>query len=142
MRRKKAKVESQKSRNLGRCHLLELKNKTKPRPLCSSPSPLTVLQRGDVEWLAAEVSRPGQRVRLHHHAVVSVLPQVRDTDAVGLRGEVEVVGGVPQLQAVVGDDAVGKQRRTPSHVDLARGDGLIGQAVRRAAWSWRGKQSR
>lgn len=81
------------------------------------------------------VSRPGLRVRLHHHAVVGVLPQVRDADAVGLGGEVEVVGGVPQLQAVVGDDAVRKQRRTPSDVHLARADRLVGQAVRRAAWN-------
>lgn len=118
----------------------EKQRRTQPRPLCCFP--LTILQRGDVEWFAAVVSWAGLRVRLHHHAVVCVLPQVRDTYAVGLGGEVEVVGGVPQLQAVVGDDAVRKQRRTPSHVHLAGADGLIGQAVRRAAWNWRGKPTR
>lgn len=84
----------------------EKPNKTKPRSLVSLHSPLTILQCGDVERLAAVVPRPGMRVRLHHHAVAGVLPQVRDTNAVGLGGEVEVVGGVPQLQAVVGDDAI------------------------------------
>lgn len=74
-------------------------------------------------------------MRLHHQAVVGVLPQVRDADAAGLRGEVEVVGGVPQLQTVVGDDAIRKQRGSPSHVHLARADGLVGQTVRRAAWN-------
>lgn len=118
--------------------MLELKHKTRQKPRLL---PLTVLQRGDVERLAAVVPRPRLRVRLHHHAVVGVLPQVRDADAVGWGGEVEVVGGVPQLQAVVGDDAVGEQRRAPGDVDLARADGLEGQAVRRAAGNWKEKQT-
>lgn len=113
----------------------ERQNETKAPPPFSVPSPLTILQRGDVERLAAVVPQPRLRVRLHHQAVVCVLPQVSDADAVGLGGEVEVVAGVPQLQAVVGDDAVGKHRRTPGHVHLARADGLVGQAVRRASWN-------
>lgn len=36
--------------------------------------PLTILQCGDVEWLAAVVSRPDARVRLHHNAVLRILP--------------------------------------------------------------------
>lgn len=83
------------------------------------------------------VSGPNVRVRLHHDAVVCVLPQVRDVDVVGLGGEIQVVGGIPELQAVVGDDAVRKQRRMPSHAHLTWTNRLKGKAIWRAAWNWK-----
>lgn len=83
------------------------------------------------------VSGPNVRVCLHHDAVVCILPQVRDVDAVGLGGEIQVVGGIPELQAVVSDDAVRKQRRMPSHIHLTWTDRLEGKAIWRAAWNWK-----
>lgn len=111
MGRRKAKMESQDITQPGLLPFAGAeRQKERKAPPLPKPAfrPLTILQRGDVERLAAVVSWPRPRVRLHHQAVVCVLPQVRDADAVGLGGEVEVVAGVPQLQAVVGDDAVGK----------------------------------
>ena len=107
-----------------------------PSPPRPPPIPLTILQCGDVERLTAVVPRPDTRVRLHHEAVLRVLPQVRDVDVAGRGGEVQGVSGIPKLQAVVGDEAVGKQRRLPGHIHLARADGLVGEAVRRTARDW------
>lgn len=113
-------------------------SENKPCPfLPPPPVPLTILQSGDVERLAAVVSGPDACVCLHHDAVVRVLPQVRDVDVVGRGGEVQVVTGIPKLQAVVGDDPVRQQRRLPGHIHLTGTDRLIGEAVRRTAWDWR-----
>lgn len=56
-----------------------------------SSSPLTILQSGYVERLAAVVSWPDTCVRLHHDAVMCILPQMCDVDVVGWGGEVQVV---------------------------------------------------
>lgn len=45
-------------------------------------------------------------MRLHHDAVLCILPQVRDVDVVGWGGEIQEVSGIPKLQAVVGNDPV------------------------------------
>lgn len=105
--------------------------KTKPSPL--PPVSLTVLQRGDVELLAAVISRPHARVCLHRHAVVSVLPQMPDVDVVGRGGEVQVVAGIPQFQTVVGNDPVRQQRRPPGHVHFTGADRHVRDAIRRTA---------
>lgn len=50
---------------------------------CTPPILLTILECSDVERLAAVVSRPDSGVRLHHDAVLCVLPQVCDVDEGG-----------------------------------------------------------
>lgn len=115
--------------------------KTKGDPALSPSFPsiigLTVLQRGDVEWLAAVVSRPDARVGLHHDPVARVLPQMRDVDAVCRRREIQVVSRIPKLQAVENDDPVGKEGRLPGHVHLAGTERLEAEAIWRTAGNWR-----
>lgn len=88
----------------------------------SPPFLLTILQCGDVERLAAVVSWPDTCMCLHHDSVVCILPQVRDVAVVGQRGKVQVVTGIPKLQAVVSDDPIRHQRRLPGHVHLTGTD--------------------
>lgn len=76
-------------------------------------------------------------MRLHHDAVLCILPQVRDVDVVGWGGEIQEVSGIPKLQAVVGNDPVRQQRRQPGHVHLAGTDRLKSKAIGRTAWNWR-----
>lgn len=115
-----------------------IRTESKPcRFLFPHPVLLTILQCGDVEWLAAVVSGPDTCVRLHCEAVVSILPQMRDVDVVGWGGEIQVVTGIPKLQAVVGNDPVRQQRRLPGHVHLAGTDRLKSKAIGRTAWNYR-----
>lgn len=129
--------------NLSAGHLVAVQpagSENKPCPSPPSPTPtipLTILQCCDVEWLAAEVPRPDMCVRLHHDAVLCIFPQMRDVNVGGRGGEVQVVSGVPKLQAVEGDDPVRQQRRLPSDIHLTGTDGLIGEAKWRTAWDWR-----
>lgn len=115
--------------------LLEPLLEMKQNPLYPFPSiiRLTILQGSDVERLAAVVSRADTCVSLHRDAVVRVLPQMCDVDVVCLRCEIQVVAGIPKLQAVLRDDPVRKQRRLPGHVHLAGTEGLKTQAIRRTA---------
>lgn len=117
--------------------LLEPLLEMKQNPLSPFPSiiRLTILQGSDVEWLAAVVSRADTSVSLHHDAVMRVLPQMCDMDVVCLRCEIQVVAGIPKLQAVVSDDPVRKQRRLPGHVHLAGTERLKIQAIWRTAWN-------
>lgn len=101
------------------------------------PLPLTVLQGGDVQWLAAVVSRPDTCVSLHHDAVACILPQMHDVDVVYWGGEIHVVSGIPKFQAVVSNHAVRQQRRLPGHIHLAGTERLKTKAIWRTAWSWR-----
>lgn len=121
------------------CLELAPEKERRPGPLPSFPSiiRLTILQRRDVEWLAAVVSRPDARVSLHHDPVVRVLPQMRDVDVVCRRREVQVVSRIPKLQAVENDDPVGKEGRIPGHVHLAGTERLKAEAIWRTAGNWR-----
>lgn len=70
---------------------------------------------------------------LHRDAVVRILPQMCDVDVVCLRCEIQVVTGIPKLQAVVRDDSIRKQRRLPGHIHLAGTERLKLQAIGRTA---------
>lgn len=119
---------------------LELLPKMNGDPALSPFPPiirLTILQRSDVEWLAAVVPRADACVSLHHDSVVRILPQMCDVDVVCRRREIQVVSRIPKLQAVENDDPVWKERRLPHHNHLAGTERLKPEAIGRTAWNCR-----